>query len=233
MPSQSKNRISSCLTPMRLISAAALPLWGVSLSGTALADVVLEPDALPGVVRTVDFSSFDNQLIETNGPLDIGEGVLWEAGLEGWIGDMAFGLRNNGYWDWDQVGYVALNTSQSHMLMTFEHPVSAAGGFVNYAPLEGFGPMPTIEAVGTSGEVLERFTMDVQTPGKRNAGQFMGFVREEADIYQLRYIARFGVLDDLRFSEELVPAPGAGALLGFCGLTLMARRATRRRQSQS
>lgn len=230
MQRQFKIGNSSRRTAGKLSPAALAPLLcGLAVTSGTCGDVILNPDNMTGTVSVIDFTSFDDQLIKTNGPVAIGEGVTWTAASEGWIGDMAFGLRTNGYWDWDMVGYVALNTSQSYMTITFDHPVSAVGGFVNYAPLEGFGPKPTIEALDGSGQILERFTMDVQTPGERNAGQFMGFIRENADIHQFRYVARYGVLDDLRFSNDLIPTPGAGFLLGLCGLALMGRRPSRRR----
>jgi len=194
---------------------------------SAYADVILDTQDMPEDSIVNDFSMFDGVLFESNGPFDLGDGVTWSAETDGWIGDMAFGLRDNGYWDWDRVGYVALNTSYSSMLFTFDDPVESVGGYVNYAPLEGFGPMPLIEAFDEDGHLLETYTMDVYTPGLRNNGQFMGFSRDEADIYSFRFTARYGVLDDLTYSGSLVPGPSTMALLALAGLSWFGHRRQR------
>ena len=211
------------MTTHRAIGAAVLcaTLAGAS---SIRAEVILDAAAMPGDSIVNDFSMFDGHLIQEDGPVDLGDGVVWTADYEGWIGDMAFGLRDNGVWNWDRVGFAGLNASDSFMVFTFDAPVNAVGGLVNYAPFQDFGPIPTLEALDADGNVIERFAMDVRTPGEVNAGQFIGIVRESADIYALRFIARFGVLDDFTYH---VPVPSAAAMLAVTGTIMLGRRRRR------
>lgn len=198
---------------------------GVVMCGTTLAeaDVVTNAWDMPEGSTVYDFSDIEG-FEETNNATNLGNhGITWTASNDGWIGDMAFGLRQNGHWDWDMEGYVGLNEADASMTFTFDAPVSAIGGFVNYAPLEGFGPIPTIEAYDAKGELLESFSMDVQTPGGVNEGQFMGFIRGANEIASLRFTARYGVLDMLTFNRMTVPAPSAIMVLIGAGLVMRRR----------
>lgn len=173
----------------------------------------------------IDFSEFVGRSIQTNGPLDLGQGVIWSATSEGWVGDMPFGLRTNGYWDSGRVGFAGLNIENSSMLFDFDSPVSRVGAFVNYAPLTGQGPIPTIEAIDRFGNVIDSVTLDVRTPNAVNDGQYLGFDHERNDIFAFRYRARFGVLDDLEWSRRgLIPAPSSLVVLAAGAFGFARRR---------
>lgn len=205
-------------------STASFAMVAVACGASHLrADVVTTPWEMPESSTVYDFSDLEG-FEESNGPVELVEGITWEASHDGWIGDMAFGLRLNGHWNWDMEGYVGLNETDAYMTFTFENPVSSVGGFVNYAPLEGFGPIPTIEAFDSKGELLESFSMDVQTPDGVNEGQFMGFIRQANEIASLRFTARYGVLDTLTFDRMTIPAPSALMLMLGGGLFLRGRR---------
>lgn len=197
---------------------AALTAVVVTAAGATSALAQQQVSILPGGVHVVDFNQFIGQRLETNGPIDLGSGVTWSAWSEAWVGDMAFGLRSNGYWNSGRMGFVGLNTHDSAMVFTFEEPVSAVGAFVNYAPLVGQGPIPTIEALDASGRIIDSLSLDIRTPNGVNDGGFLGFEHESNDIFTFRFRARYGVLDDLtwlrRDGRGIIPAPSALALLG-------------------
>ncbi len=166
--------------------------------------------------QVVDFHQFIGQRIPTNGPINLEFGITWTASDEGWVGDMPFGLRTNGFWDEGRQGFAGLNASNSAMLFTFEEPVGRIGAFVNYAPLQGQGPLPTIEALDRAGRIIDAYTVDIRTPNGVNEGRFIGFEHETDDIYAFRYRARYGVLDDLTWSRiggGIIPAPSCLAAL--------------------
>ncbi len=189
----------------------------VSLCGTTYSDIILDSAEMPEDTVVNDFTSFDNELFETNGPVMLMDGVVWTAESDGWIGDMAFGLRDNGVWNKESESFAALNGSASSMIFAFPQLMSAVGGFVNYAPLDGFGSIPTIYALDINGHTLESFEMDIQTPGGVNEGQFMGFVRDDADIAFLKFEARFGVLDNFSYYGPQLPAPTSLILFIIAG----------------
>lgn len=198
------------------IILAVIILSNICLFGWSFADVILDSDLVPVDSVINNFSNYEDELYQTNGPMSVGDGVIWTAEHDGWIGDMAFGLRENGYWDWDRVGYTALNAAYSSMLFTFDKPIQFVGGLVNYAPHEYYKVDPKIEVLGIDGKVLESFSMDIKTPGEKNTGQFMGILRNQADIAAFRYIARYGVLDNLTYAESVIPEPSTYTMLFVC-----------------
>lgn len=177
--------------------------------------------------QIIDFHQFIGQRLQTNGPIDLGSGITWSAWSEGWVGDMPFGLRTNGYWDGGRQGFAGLNAGESAMIFTFEEPVGRVGAFVNYAPLQGQGPLPTIEALDRTGRIIDSYTIDIRTPNGVNEGQFLGFEHEVDDIHAFRYRARYGVLDDLTWSRRgrgIIPAPSSIAVVGLAAAGLGRRR---------
>ncbi|GEM_PF-5646112 len=182
--------------------------------------------------QVIDFSQFKGQRLETNGPLDVGFGVVWTALQDGWVGDMSFGLRTNGFWNGGREGFAGLNAANSAMLFTFDDPVNRIMAFVNYAPLTGQGSIPTIEALDVRGRVIDSVTVDIRTPNGVNDGEFLSFEHETDDIFAFRYRARYGVLDDLTWSRTghrgIIPGPSSLSALGvvFLGFGCRRRRAS-------
>lgn len=206
-------------------------LLGLMLVLGSLAPSVLAQSSLASArtrERVIDFRQFKGQRLETNGPLDLGFGVDWSALQDGWIGDMSFGLRANGFWNDGREGFAGLNAATSAMLFTFDDPVNRIGAFVNYAPLTGQGPIPTIEALDELGRVIDSMSVDIRTPNGVNDGEFLGFVHETDDIFAFRYRARYGVLDDLTWSRTghrgIIPAPSSLSTLGVVLLGFGRRR---------
>jgi len=215
-----RSRPRHCLALCGLVCAGAFASW-------ARADV---PTLTASQAEhVVDFSRFAGQRTETNGPVDLGFGVIWSATHDGWLGDMSFGLRANGYWDAGRVGFAGLNIENGAMLFQFAAPVGHVGALVNYAPYNGQGPLPTIEALDARGHVIDSMSVDVSTPNGVNEGRYLGFEHESADIFAFRYRARFGVLDDLRWARDgrgIIPSPSSLVSLGvvFAGFGHRRRR---------
>jgi len=206
-----------------------LALCGLVLAATCASQAGAGPTytAASKVVHVVDFSGFAGRRLETNGPLDLGSGVIWSALQDGWVGDMSFGLRDNGYWDARRVGFAGLNAADSAMIFQFARPVAQVGALVNYAPHSGQGPIPTIEALDALGHAFDSISLDISTPNGVNEGRFLGFEHETPDIFAFRYRARYGVLDDLtwvRDASGFIPAPPSLLGLGVVFLVCAGRR---------
>lgn len=214
----SRSRLRSCVVRCVLVLAGFGGSWARGDVPTLSAS---------RAEHIVDFTRFAGQRIETNGPVDLGFGVIWSATHDGWLGDMSFGLRANGYWDAGRLGFAGLNIENGSMLFQFAAPIGRVGAMVNYAPYGGQGPIPTIEALDALGHIIDSMSVDVSTPNGVNEGRFMGFEHESADIYAFRFRARFGVLDDLRWARDgrgIIPAPSSLVSLGVVFLGCVGRR---------
>jgi hypothetical protein len=135
------------------------------------------------------------------GPITFGPGITWSStnatiGGIGGIGDGSvfgstgiYGFGPNG--SWDGFGpFAALNDSYMRsnvtdtMTFAFSRPVSAVGGFMNYAP---DGNTPTIIAVyDASGTLIERAELTFLTGGGTNTGFFYAFQETSNTISYLR-----------------------------------------------
>jgi len=205
------------------------------------ADVVTSTSGFKNPI-IVDFSQFSGgwDYFGTTGPVQIGdlvgEDIKWSSSNPGSvIGDMGYGLRNNGEWGAGRNGYTGSNDfdGDGHsMLFSFDSvPVSGVAGFVNYAPHPEYGAF-YMEALGNVGQVLESVNISASfpidtPPDSVNQGAVRGFRRTENDIYALQLRGGMNVLDDLTF--EPIPEPSTLLLfsIGATGLLLFARRRRR------
>lgn len=124
-------------------------------------------------------------------------GITWQSSYEnslfGYTSSYFFG--SNGIWNGALGPMAGLNTQVGSMMFTFATPVSAVGGFLNYAPEEVLAPVDLniqpqsipIEASMTSldenNQILESIELlfNFDNTGKLNAGYFLGFM-EDSDI---------------------------------------------------
>ena len=159
-----------------------------------------------GKSSTITFDSFGSFQF-TQGPVDIGreidrKGITWSAeNGSSVIGQGGYGLSSNGSWFGTFTG-----TNSSDSAMTFDFGgllLRAVGGFVNYAPGNGFDA--TMQTLDSKGNILGTFDLEklapIFTPGATNEGAFRGIVDEVADIAALRVFGDFFVLDNLTGSR--------------------------------
>jgi hypothetical protein len=219
-----------------MMPALALLLGGV---GQARATFVTDSSGFSSP-QVIDFSQ-SGSFTFTPGPVligsPVGQNITWSS-TDGYavIGNGGYGLGSNGIWDSGRNGYTGLNASVGDMTFSFNSgPVSAVGGFINYAP--GVGPDLIITALAADGSVLESYDINqlapISTPGQYDAGAFRGIIRPTADIAAFRVSNEVAVLDNLTFSQpapNAVPAPSTLAMLGTALFTCLGYFGWRRRK---
>lgn len=186
-----------------LVLGTAL-LWATAFGASVKADVD-SVSVLPGGTHVIDFSRFMGDVFFTNGPVDLGQGVTWTASHEGMLGDMAFGLRANGYWDAGQQGYAALDAPDASMLFVFDRDYYWVTAFANYAPFREGDPIPTLIAYDADWNVIDIDAQVVRTPNGVNEGGTLMVEAEFPQIRAVRFSARYGVIDDFVFGEFAPP----------------------------
>jgi hypothetical protein len=101
------------------------------------------------------------------------------------------------------------NDGTSTMTFAFSTPVSAVGGFLNYAP--GFGSAPVIAAYDSGLNLIESYTLNFSTGGGTNTGFFYG-LQESTPISYFTLTGSYIGITDLTAGS--VPEPGSMLLLG-------------------
>jgi hypothetical protein len=133
----------------------------------------------------------------------------------------SFGV--NGSWPVSGA-YAGLGQTTGFMTFAFTSGMNLAGGFINYDPnLDG---TTSITALDINGDVLESLNFDNNsfTPG------FYGFMRDDADIYQLVFANANIAVDNFTFGVTRgggneAPEPGTtGLVLASLGLIALTRR---------
>jgi hypothetical protein len=129
------------------------------------------------------------------GPLTFGPGIAWSSTNAFYGGGSVFGSTGsygfgpNG--SWDGFGpfaglndtFIRFNVTDT-MTFAFSTPVSAVGGFMNYAP---DGSTPTIIAVyDASNTLIESAELTFITGGGTNTGFFFGFQEASNTISYFR-----------------------------------------------
>jgi hypothetical protein len=189
----------------------------------------------PVGATVVDFSQFGGAFVLTAGPVQVGdlvgEDVIYTANQNSSvIGNSTYGLDTNGFWNSGRNGYTGVNNQveaaePNAITFTFDAgPIMAVGGFMNYAP--GIQGVVLIEALGSSGVVLESYVLNSDAPiitpdpanAAKNAGAFRGIARPTNDIQAFRYSGAAAVLDDLTFVRVPEPSTLLLVVLSVAGI---------------
>jgi hypothetical protein len=168
------------------------------------------------------------------GPQTLAEGITWSANTTaakfGHTG--VYGFGGNG--TWLGLPMVGINDGPASKVMTFtfDNPVAAFGGFMNY--LAGSGA--TIAAYDINNNLLEQFALGFSTGGGINTGRFYGFGYDSNLIAS--FTMRGGYIGGANFRVSVVeetelPEPGSLALLGLGLLGVAAAHRARRKVRQA
>jgi len=209
-------------------------IWRLAAITAAIA-----ASACPGrAILVNNTSSFVNPVVTTNfdpipintfspGPLFFtasnGDSIRYDstnpASVINYSG--GYGFSSNGFWNIPMAG---LNSSSGYMDFTFiDGPVSAAGGFLNWAPNTYIPDEMFIAALDGAGNVLETYGLNFSTGGGTNTGSDYFIQRSTADIASLRLGDSYVGIANFTFDDAspmaAVPGPlhllGVGAAFGY------------------
>jgi hypothetical protein len=212
--------------------------------GLAHASLITQSSDIPSPSVITDFSDLAGPSVPTDGPVQVGN----LAGVDitfssnnpdgSFLGTGPYQLADNGTWDSSMtmagIDVDALGFDPYTMTFSFNSgPVSAVGGFMNYAVFDGsgFGDV-IIAALAADSSVLEQWDITtgapISTPGGLNDGAFRGILRPTADIFGFSVSNSAAVLTDLTFSSveapsTATPEPGSMILL-LTGFLLLAAK---------
>jgi len=138
-----------------------------------------------------------------------------------------YGFGSNGSWTGALGAMAGLGSSTadfgvtSTMTFAFASPVAGVGGFLNHVPHSAH---PTVIAIyDESDRLLESVDLTILTAGESNAGAFMGFLRDRADIKSFRLTDNYVGITRLTVQASPIPEPGTCLLVGV-GLVGLASR---------
>jgi len=203
------------VTLKRLGLIAALALASLCTSWTANASTLLLDADAASYTGPVIFipQSLGSTHISTAGPVSLPNHVTYTASNDqSFIGSPApftYGFASNGG---TQKPLIATETGSNTITLTFDHDISAFGGYFNYVPDPGFGnPAATITALDHLGNVLASYDLKslapISTPGATDAFAFRGIADATADIRSFQFSGAF-----LAMLVQVQPTPVPGAL---------------------
>jgi len=199
-----------------LFKRAGFILAGLLATHSHISANLIVDDSSISKPIVIDFTQFSHPInVFTAGPVQLGNplglDIQWSANHElAIIGGGGSGTGLNGYWTADMLGYTDLNAETGFMTYIFNSaPVSAVGGFINYAPQ--CSSHPFISVLDKEGLVLEIYdlalTAPIDTPWGINEGAFRGIQRDDHDIHAFRLYNCSIMLDNLTFDSQTAPNP--------------------------
>jgi|LakMenEpi12Oct12_1017442.scaffolds.fasta_scaffold01305_2 hypothetical protein len=137
-----------------------------------------------------------------------------------------YGFDSNGLWD-SGLSMAGLNAPAGYMDFKFlGNPVSAVGGFLNYAP-GNFDDM-YISALDINGNILESYDLSFSTSGF-NSGASFYIQRNSFDIATFRVGDSYAGIAN--FTYNAVPVPGPLPILGVAASFGYSRKLRKRIKS--
>jgi PEP-CTERM motif len=170
-----------------------------------------------------------------NGPQTFGVGgfgVTWSSsnafnnggsvfGYDGLYG--AYGFGTNGQWTGALGTMAGVNDSTytdgvaDSMVFAFSKPISAVGGFLNYAP--GLGTPTTIAVYDSAWNLIESYDLNFSTGGGDDTGAFYGFQESSNNISYFTLTDNYVGITNL---TAVIPEPNTMLLIGSGLLGAMA-----------
>jgi hypothetical protein len=172
------------------------------------------------------------------GPQTVASGVTWSSTNDGsnttaavygfTFSTSQYGFLGNGQWTGALGTMAGLNNATDDtgvtdsMTFAFATPVSAVGGFLNYAP--GFSTPTTIAVWDSNGTLIESFDLIFLTGGADDTGAFYGFQETTKNISYFTLTDNYIGITNLTVSA--VPEPGSLVLIstGLLGVIGFGRR---------
>jgi hypothetical protein len=215
----------------RLIGLGLLPVL------PSLGALITSANQIGTPQTVIDFSQFAGaNTISTPGPISVGSGVNFSStNPDGSVlGSGPYSFNDNGSWD-ASVSLAGLDVDQFGgdtytMKFTFANPVSAVGGFLNYAAFAASGfSDATIAIFDKNGNMLGIADVTKDHPVTNQTGEFLGFADNQADIASFSLSNSAIALQNLTFSGTASPEPATAALWSLSTLLLICVQMGRRR----
>jgi len=205
------------------LKALGAVVGGAALAGGAAADGFIGLDDFSGSEDVITFN--DTEMGDLDNPADIGFGITVAnngsgTGNENWRGNTDWG----GFFD--NIPGASLGRALADSWGTSDLLFELETGMNRFGMLLSTGTQTTwqIEVFDTNGNLLD--SGEASMPNDSEA-VFVGYESLAAPIgsfrvFELEDNGQITLMDDVRF--EVIPAPGAIALLGLAGLTTRRRR---------
>jgi len=218
-------------------------IWTAALLAGALVAPLAQAALVTNPADAGSFSvNFDGLVVPPtapNGPVAIAPGVSVSAtGGNLSLGEAPFGawgLESNGMWSLGKTfagvdGGVDPLFGAASLTFTFDTPLFAVGGFLNYDPdfvTLGIPEIISIAALDQNGVELESWYLPIATgPDSVNAGAFFAIALDQPLIKKFVVYGPYAVIDNLTYAP--VPEPATYVLL-LGGLALLGLMGARRR----
>ena len=196
---------------MTIIRTLLLPIISM-LSGNVSATLITSlPD---GTIAPMPLVTYYGQ-----GPQIVSPTITWTADTNSSFGFPGFGFGSNGIWTGALGPDAGLNSSSGSMKFSFNDPVSAVGGLLNYSPGNGIA---TIFIFDITDSLLESYILSFVTT-QNDTGFFFGFRQSTANIGSFRLSNSFIGITGLTVVHN-APEPASIALVGAALLGMAATR---------
>jgi hypothetical protein len=210
-----KTQLISVAAAVVVLMAAALPAQAALIDNQA---------ALAGTTQVIDFEAFDGLL--TSWPEVLSSDVTFTGDQFSELGANNRDLQDNGAWG-GFGNHFAASGFIGELRFTFSGLSAGAGAFANHFALDALpGFALVVSAYGDNNQIIETHTVTIDTDVMSyDQGQFVGIMRNSADIRSISFKGVGVVVDNLAYVTP-VPEPETYALMlaGLLAIGFMIRR---------